>query len=95
MAALIHDAETVPTTLKWQKAVEKASRSVVSIKFCHTHSFDTDEACCSEATGFVVDTNEGYILTNRHVVGTGPFLGYCVFVDNEEVLPLFPHSLRS
>jgi len=26
-----------------------------------------------------------YILTNRHVVGPGPFWGYCVFDNHEEV----------
>lgn len=26
-----------------------------------------------------------YILTNRHVVGSGPFWGHCVFDNHEEV----------
>ncbi len=26
-----------------------------------------------------------YILTNRHVVGAGPFWGYCIFDNHEEV----------
>jgi S1-C subfamily serine protease len=26
-----------------------------------------------------------YILTNRHVVGSGPFWGYCIFDNHEEV----------
>ncbi|GMF05432.1 unnamed protein product [Ambrosiozyma monospora] len=40
---------------------------------------------CSEATGFVVDAKLGIILTNRHVVGPGPFVGYVVFDNHEEV----------
>jgi len=53
--------------------------------FCQTCSFDTDPAMSSEATGFVVDAERGYILTNRHVVCSGPFWGYCIFDNHEEV----------
>ena len=70
---------------EWQATIEKVVRNVVSIHFCQTCSFDTDTACSSEATGFVVDAVKGYILTNRHVVCAGPFSGYCVFDNHEEV----------
>jgi hypothetical protein len=40
-------------------------KNVVAIHFCQTCSFDTDTAISSEATGFVVDAEKGYILTNR------------------------------
>lgn len=72
-------------TAEWQRTIEKVVRNVVSIRFCQTCSFDTDEAITSEATGFVVDAERGYIMTNRHVVGAGPFWGYCVFDNHEEV----------
>ncbi|KXJ92184.1 Pro-apoptotic serine protease NMA111 [Microdochium bolleyi] len=72
-------------TAEWQATVERVVRNVVSIRFCQTCSFDTDAACASEATGFVVDAERGYILTNRHVVGSGPFWGYVVFDNHEEV----------
>jgi len=38
-----------------------------------------------------VDAEKGYILTNRHVVGAGPFWGYCTFDNHEEcdVLPVY------
>ena len=72
-------------TAEWQKTIEKVVRNVVSIHFCQTCSFDTDAACSSEATGFVVDAEKGYILTNRHVVSSGPFVGYCIFDNHEEV----------
>lgn len=70
---------------EWQATIEKVVRNVVSIHFCQTCSFDTDSAISSEATGFVVDAERGYILTNRHVVGAGPFWGYCIFDNHEEV----------
>ncbi|KAI9677311.1 MAG: hypothetical protein M1829_002654 [Trizodia sp. TS-e1964] len=69
---------------EWQATIEEVVRNVVSIRFCQTCSFDTDSALASEATGFVVDAERGYILTNRHVVGAGPFWGYCIFDNHEE-----------
>ncbi|KAH0605933.1 uncharacterized protein H6S33_004390 [Morchella sextelata] len=74
---------------EWQRTIESVVRNVVSIRFCQTCSFDTDSAITSEATGFVVDAEKGYILTNRHVVCSGPFSGYCVF-DNHEECDVFP-----
>lgn len=74
-----------PETAEWQTCVENVVRNVVSIRFCQTCSFDTDPALNSEATGFVVDAERGYILTNRHVVGSGPFWGFVIFDNHEEV----------
>lgn len=48
---------------EWQMMIQKVVRSVVSIRFCQTCSFDTDAACASEATGFVVDAEEGLVTT--------------------------------
>lgn len=97
-----HIAGALHDTAEWQKTIETVVKSVVSIHFCQTCSFDTDPAIASEATGFVVDAERGYILTNRvrgsgskhvkecadniqHVVGAGPFIGYCIFDNHEEV----------
>lgn len=74
-----------PDTAEWQQTIENVVRNVVSIRFCQTCSFDTDPALNSEATGFVVDAERGYILTNRHVVGAGPFWGFVIFDNHEEV----------
>lgn len=79
--------DTVATTgenAEWQATIEKVVKNVVSIHFCQTCSFDTSSALSSEATGFIVDAEKGYILTNRHVVGSGPFWGYCIFDNHEE-----------
>lgn len=70
---------------EWQETIHKVVKCVVSIHFCQTASFDTDFSMSSEATGFVVDAEKGYILTNRHVVCAGPFWGYVVFDNHEEV----------
>ena len=74
----------IADSAEWQATIEKVVRNVVSIHFCQTCSFDTDAATSSEATGFVVDAEKGYILTNRHVVCAGPFWGYCIFDNHEE-----------
>ncbi|ORY02006.1 trypsin-like serine protease [Basidiobolus meristosporus CBS 931.73] len=70
---------------KWQKTIEDRIKSVVSIKFSLVEFFDTEEPLNSEATGFVVDSKRGLILTNRHVVSPGPFVGEAIFHDLEEV----------
>ncbi|KAI9742759.1 MAG: hypothetical protein M1818_003488 [Claussenomyces sp. TS43310] len=72
-------------TAEWQETIERVVRNVVSIRFSQTCAFDTDPALTSEATGFVVDAEKGLVLTNRHVVGSGPFWGYIVFDNHEEV----------
>ena len=82
---LLAPVAVVPDSAEWQRTIESVVRNVVSIRFCQTCSFDTDSAITSEATGFVVDAEKGYILTNRHVVCAGPFWGYCVFDNHEEV----------
>jgi hypothetical protein len=76
---------------EWQATIESVVKSVVSIHFCQTCSFDTELSMSSQATGFVVDAERGYILTNRHVVCAGPFWGYCIFDNHEEVGFLWPY----
>ena len=47
---------------KWKKTLGKVASGVVSVKFCHTASFDASYAGSSEATGFVVDAKNGYVF---------------------------------
>jgi S1-C subfamily serine protease len=60
---VLHAATT--DSVEWQQTIETVVSKVVSIHFCQTSAFDTDPAMSSEATGFVVDAENGYILTNR------------------------------
>ncbi len=78
---------------EWQATIENVVKSVVSIHFCQTCSFDTDLSMSSQATGFVVDAERGYIMTNRHVACAGPFWGYCIFDNHEEVRILHQHVM--
>ncbi|KAI9851625.1 MAG: hypothetical protein M1838_003219 [Thelocarpon superellum] len=86
---LLSLAPIAADSAEWQATIENVVQNVVSIRFCQTCSFDTESAVSSEATGFVVDSERGYILTNRHVVGAGPFWGYCIF-DNHEECDVYP-----
>ena len=70
---------------EWRKVVQKVTKSVVSIISTQPVSFDTDRAGCFSATGFIVDAKRGYVMTNRHVVQNGPFVGYLIFENHEEV----------
>jgi S1-C subfamily serine protease len=80
-AALGADAEDVA----WDKTLEKIAGSVVTIEIDQTRAFDTEWNMSSQATGFVVDAEQGLILTNRHVVTPGPVVATAVFQNREEV----------
>ncbi|KAK7684076.1 hypothetical protein QCA50_012718 [Cerrena zonata] len=71
---------------QWQQTITSVIKCVVSIQFANITNFDTELCLTSEATGFVVDSKRGIILTNRHVVGPGPFSGYAVFDNHEEAV---------
>lgn len=75
----------------WKDTITNVIRSVVSIKLNQCVDFDSERPYTGEATGFIVDAERGIIITNRHVVGTGPFSGYAVFDNHEEadVIPIF------
>lgn len=55
------------------------------LRISSPRSFDDGTAGTATATGFVVDAEQGLILTNRHVVTSGPVVAEAVFLNNEEV----------
>jgi len=69
----------------WTSTLDRISSGVVSIRVDSTRAFDTEWNSSSQATGFVVDAENGLILTNRHVVTPGPVVAEAVFRNNEEV----------
>eukprot|EP00842_Homolaphlyctis_polyrhiza_P002290 jgi/Hompol1/3061/HPOL_000028-RA len=70
---------------KWQTTISETLPAIVSIRFSQVAAFDTEPAESSEASGFVVDAKRGIILTNRHVVCAGPFVGEAIWHNHEEV----------
>ena len=75
----------------WSKTLAEAVPSVVMIRSYSPVSFEGKGSGVSSATGFVVDAERGIILTNRHVVRTGPIVADAVFQNNEEIdlVPLY------
>ncbi|CAH2352276.1 pro-apoptotic serine protease Nma111p [[Candida] railenensis] len=71
-------------TKTWRHTISNVIKSVVSIKLNQCVNLDGEGPYTGEATGFIVDSEKGIIITNRHVVGTGPFRGYAVFDNHEE-----------
>ncbi|KAF2176873.1 Pro-apoptotic serine protease NMA111 [Zopfia rhizophila CBS 207.26] len=78
--------------------VVQVAKTIVRIEYYQSISFDTNDANAGEATGFIVDVDdeEGLILTNRHIVGTGLFRGRCVFHNYEEcdVSPVYTDPIH-
>lgn len=75
----------------WEAVLDKVLPAIVVLKVNFTKHFDTEQATCTTGTGFVVDKERGIILTNRHLVTTGPVRAEAVFMNKEEVelLPLY------
>jgi pro-apoptotic serine protease NMA111 len=75
----------------WGAALSVAADAVVSIQVDAPVAFDTNGAGSSSATGFVVDAERGIVLTNRHVIRTGPVVATATFRNREQVdlVPLY------
>ncbi len=69
----------------WNEVLERVIPSVVSLQVNETRYFEMDYPGNSVGTGFVVDVEQGLILTNRHLVSAGPVVTEAVFVNDEEV----------
>jgi len=69
----------------WSRTLERIASGVVSIQIDSTRSFDTEWNVSAQATGFVIDSKRGLILTNRHVVTPGPVTAQATFLNREEV----------
>ncbi|KAJ2813586.1 hypothetical protein GGI24_006517, partial [Coemansia furcata] len=71
--------------IRWDTLQDRLRSSVVSISICHTFHFDHEESYRSNATGFVVDAEQGIILSNRHVMATGPSFHKATFFNDMEL----------
>lgn len=69
----------------WAKTLQRVANSVVAIRVDAARAFDTAGSSSTEATGFVVDAERGIVLTNRHVVQSGPVIAEALFLNREEV----------
>ncbi|EQC31736.1 hypothetical protein, variant [Saprolegnia diclina VS20] len=78
-------ASPAPEAGRWLASLQEAIPAIVIIRLMSVRAFDGDGASFSVATGFVVDKTRGLILTNRHVVTSGPVVADAIFVNKEEV----------
>lgn len=69
---------------EWQKTIVATIHSVVALHYTRPFIREDEDEAVGEATGFIVDAEKGIIMTNKHVIGTGPFTGYAVFDNHEE-----------
>lgn len=76
---------------RWAATVSRVADSVVSLQLSQLRNFDDSVQGGSNATGFVVDAERGIVLTNRHVVGSGPIRISATFQNQERVVavPLY------
>lgn len=74
-----------PPEPDWEQTLEQVARAVVALRVRGVRDFDTERARGSTGTGFVVDMENGLLLTNRHMVHTGPVIAEAVLLDHEEI----------
>ncbi|MGB0867854.1 MAG: hypothetical protein ACPGSC_15185 [Granulosicoccaceae bacterium] len=67
----------------WAGTVSAVADSVVAINLSRLRAYDDDEQTSTTATGFVVDAEQGLLLTNRHVIGAGPVRATATFQNQE------------
>ncbi|MCB9677134.1 MAG: trypsin-like peptidase domain-containing protein [Alphaproteobacteria bacterium] len=91
MLLLLVGAVQASETPSWNDTIDSVLDSVVIIHMDRTRPFDGNAQASSEASGFVIDAERGLILTNRHVVTTGPTIAQAIFHNKEEVdlVPLY------
>jgi S1-C subfamily serine protease len=88
--ATLGPAAGIPNTpANWAQTLERIATGVVTIQIDSTRAFDTEWNTTAQATGFVIDSKRGLILTNRHVVTPGPVTAQAIFLNREEV-QLYP-----
>ena len=56
----------------WEQTIDHAIKAIVSLRIIQTRPFDCSLASHYYGTGFVVDKSRGIILTNRHLISSGP-----------------------
>lgn len=75
----------------WAEVISRVSNSVVSLQVSQLRDFDHAEQGLGGATGFIVDAERGILLTNRHVIGSGPIKATATFQNKERIdlVPLY------
>lgn len=74
----------------WQQVVDTVKPAIVQLQVTAVRAFHDSIAGSRSGTGFVVDAENGLLLTNRHVVSCGPQRASATFVGcpSMEELPV-------
>lgn len=75
----------------WHATVSDKVPAVVTIRTCTTVQVSNSPVHSGEATGVVVSSEHGLILTNRHVVGEGPTVSFAIFGMGACECPIVPY----
>ena len=80
--------EALPSRDPWHATIADVVPAVVNIFSCTTSDFGRWDAGACQATGMVVSTEHGLILTNRHVVAEESTQSYAVFETGARECPI-------
>ncbi|KAJ2744326.1 hypothetical protein GGI20_003053 [Coemansia sp. BCRC 34301] len=80
-----NSADSKPYDIRWDTLQDRLRSSIVSISLSLSFHFEHEGSHSSHATGFVVDAEQGIILSNRHVMNSGPSFHKATFFNNQEV----------
>lgn len=83
-------AEVLPPQDPWRATIANAEPGIVSIDTSKTSKFDVHRTGDSCATGFVISTKYGLMLTSRHVIGEEPTDAYAIFGKGAIKCPITP-----
>jgi len=84
-------SEVVPAP-EWAATIDQVKGAIVAIRVTGVRPFEDSPAGVWQGTGFVVslaNPKEALILTNRHIISTGPIRAFATFDEHEE-LPVWP-----
>ncbi|KAJ2771059.1 hypothetical protein IWQ57_002382 [Coemansia nantahalensis] len=87
-ASVLH--QEMDDSFGWDTLQDRLRNSIVSISSVVPMDFDTESRGGHNATGFIVDAEQGIVLSNRHVMAPGPSYHKGTFFNNQEI-HLQPH----
>mmetsp|Transcript_77663 Transcript_77663/g.186317 ORF Transcript_77663/g.186317 Transcript_77663/m.186317 type:complete len:1086 (-) Transcript_77663:243-3500(-) len=85
-------APNVAISAEWADVIDQVKNAIVAIRVTAVRSYEDCAAGVWDGTGFVVslaNPKEALILTNRHIITTGPIRARATFYEHDD-LPIWP-----
>ena len=70
---------------EWEGTIDNVANGIVALRVNVPRAFDTEGTGSFLGTGFVVDLEQGLLLTNRHLVQPGPVVAEAILLNHEEI----------